>query len=456
VIIDLSNTTASKIASALVKARRSAGSPAMGMVLTLIVVADESNHYDAMKAAMEAAKEHPSRILGVIPRGGRGAARLDAEVRVGGESGSGESVLLRLYGELSRHAESVVMPLLLPESPVVAWWPNKAPDVPSEDPVGQLSQRRVTDAAASRRPLATLSGFCHRYQPGDTDLSWTRTTPWRALLAAALDQPHGAISSATVEAERGNASADLLAAWIGGRLRIPTKIKVSRGPGITAVLLHTDRGELSITRPDGRLAQYSVPGQPNRHVALKRRETYELLAEELRRLDPDDVYAETVDELLRRTTGGEQLAGAGAGRASGAATANGASAASASTRASTKASTGSGDSAGPGDKNTAKKAPAKKSAAKKAAPAKKSSAKKVPGKKTSAAAKSTAAKSATTQSTTAGSTAKPASRSSSRSASGTAKSARPSVASGRKSTSTGGAARKAARKSASGSPEAGR
>ncbi|MGW5358770.1 glucose-6-phosphate dehydrogenase assembly protein OpcA [Actinopolymorpha pittospori] len=444
-IIDLSNTTASKIASALVKARRSAGSPAMGMVLTLIVVADESNHYDAMKAAMEAAKEHPSRILGVIPRGGRGAARLDAEVRVGGESGSGESVLLRLYGELSRHAESVVMPLLLPESPVVVWWPHKAPDVPSEDPVGQLSQRRVTDAAASRRPLTTLSGFCHRYQPGDTDLSWTRTTPWRALLAAALDQPHGTISSATVEAERGNASADLLAAWIGGRLGVPTKINVSRGPGITAAILHTDRGDLSITRPDGRLAQYSVPGQPNRHVALKRRETYELLAEELRRLDPDDVYAETVDELLRRTTGGgEQLVEAGARRASGATTANGATA--------TRVSTGSGDSTGSGEKDTAKKAPAKKSVAKKA-PAKKSTAKKTPAKRTSPAARATAAKSAATLSTAAGSASEKVTRKAA------TKAAKSASSTGQKSTARGGSARKAtstSRKSASGSSEAGR
>lgn len=33
-----------------------------------------------------------------------------------------------------------------------------------------------------------------------------------------------------------------------------------------------------------------MPGQPDRAVALKRRETAELLAEELRRLDPDNTY----------------------------------------------------------------------------------------------------------------------------------------------------------------------
>ena len=37
-IIDLTGTTSSEIASALLKARRNAGSPAMGMVGTIVVV----------------------------------------------------------------------------------------------------------------------------------------------------------------------------------------------------------------------------------------------------------------------------------------------------------------------------------------------------------------------------------------------------------------------------------
>lgn len=301
-IIDLSDTNASAIASALVRARRNAGSPAMGMVLTLIVVADENTHYDAIRAAMQAAKEHPSRIIGVIPQAGRGPARLDAEVRVGGEGGPGESLLLRLYGELSRHPESVVTPLLLPESPVVTWWPGRAPSSPSTDPLGALAQRRITDCSAARHPLAELKQRCRDYAPGDTDLAWTRITPWRALLAAALDQPHGVISGATIETERSNASADLLGAWLSWRLRIPVTVKQSPGPGITAVHVHTEDGDIAINRPDGRVASYSIPFQPERSVALKRRETSELLAEELRRLDPDEIYARTVEELLGAAT----------------------------------------------------------------------------------------------------------------------------------------------------------
>ena len=65
---DLTDTTSSKINKALVKGRRAIGTPAVGMVLTLVIVTDEENAYDALKAANEASREHPSRTLVVIKR----------------------------------------------------------------------------------------------------------------------------------------------------------------------------------------------------------------------------------------------------------------------------------------------------------------------------------------------------------------------------------------------------
>ena len=47
----------------------------------------------------------------------------------------------------------------------------------------------------------------------------------------------------------------------------------------------------------GRVAELTRPGQPERRVALHRRDTPELLAEELRRLDPDEIYAESLKLL---------------------------------------------------------------------------------------------------------------------------------------------------------------
>jgi len=295
-IISLPDTTSAKISAELVRVRRRAGYPAQGMVLTLIIVCDESEFARALEASVAAGREHPSRILLVVTAAGRNAS-LNAEVHLG-EGTPGEVVVIRMRGAVAAHPASVIRPLLLPDSPVVIWWPGKAPNDRAGDELAQLAMRRMTDAAASPRPLAALKARARDYTPGDNDLSWTRLTPWRALLAAALDQYPAKIKSVVIESERGNPSADLLAAWLHSRLKVEVTRKVSDGPGLTAVRMGTAAGDIAITRPDGLLASYAVPGQPERLVALKRRDFTELISEELRRMDPDQVYEQAVKSLL--------------------------------------------------------------------------------------------------------------------------------------------------------------
>lgn len=303
-MVELTDTTASAIAAEFVKARRRAGSPAMGMVMTLVIVVDEDDAEDAMRAARAASREHPARVLGVIRGDGRGGGRVDAQVGIG-SGWTGETAMIRLSGEVTKHAESVVVPLLLPDSPVVVWWPTDAPENPGEDPLGQLARRRITDAAAMPRNKGkALLTQCRAYAPGNTDLAWTRITGWRALLAAALDQHPSRVVSASVAGERISPSTDLLAAWLSDRLRVEVERTASEGPGITRVDLETKDGHVSVVRQDGKLATLSIPGQPDRPVALKRREIDELLAEELRHLDPDEVYADAVKAMIRRHDGG--------------------------------------------------------------------------------------------------------------------------------------------------------
>lgn len=294
--IDLDDTTAGAIERALVQGRRAIGTPAADMVLTMVIVTDEENAYDATRAAEDASREHPSRTLVVIRRPARipGAgtwSHLDAEVRVGSEAGTGETVVLRMYGEVSEHAESVVLPLLVPDAPVVVWWPVDAPGIPSRDPLGALAQRRITDASTAAAPLRELHARLRSYAPGDTDLAWTRLTPWRSALAAALDQAPARVTSAIVEAEAADPSAELLARWLEARLDVSVARVAGAGPVVTAVRLGTDDGELVIERPAGPVALLTLPGQPPRTLALKVRPTSDLIAEELRRLDPDDMYA---------------------------------------------------------------------------------------------------------------------------------------------------------------------
>ncbi|MBD0675435.1 glucose-6-phosphate dehydrogenase assembly protein OpcA [Streptomyces sp. CBMA156] len=297
--IDLTNTTSSKINGALMEARRARGSGAAGMVLTLVIVTDEGSAYDALKAANDASREHPMRTLAVIKRAGRSPraraeTRLDAEILVGSDAGSGETVVLRMHGELAAHAQSVVLPLLLPDAPTVVWWPDKAPLHPAQDPLGSLAQRRITDAVTAESPVGQLAQRAQSYSPGDTDLAWTRITGWRSMLAAALDQRPSTVVSAAVEGESYNPSVELLGLWLTNRLQVPVERVVTGGPGITAVHLRTKDGDITLDRPDGLMGTLSMPGSPDRQVALKRRETSELIAEELRRLDPDDIYATAV------------------------------------------------------------------------------------------------------------------------------------------------------------------
>ena len=298
-MIELEQTTSSEIAAEFVRARRRAGSPAMGMVMTLVFVVEEEDAEEAMDIARAASREHPARVLGVILGDGRGAAQVDAKVGIG-SGWTGETAMITLSGAVTKHSESVVLPLLLPDSPVVVWWPAKAPDDPAADPLGRLARRRITDAAAvpTGRAKAMLTQ-CRSYAPGNTDLAWTRITGWRALLATALDQVQSKVTSASVTAERISPSADLLSAWLADRLKVKVQRRSSQGPGITRAVLTTKKGDIVISRGDGKLATLSAPGEPDRPVALKRRDLDELLSEELRRLDPDDVYARTVKRMVK-------------------------------------------------------------------------------------------------------------------------------------------------------------
>lgn len=298
-MIVLENTQASAVTAAIEGERRRMGSPAISMVLTLIVITDELHQADALAAASLAAREHPMRIIALIARPGRVEARLDVQIAVGGDEGPGEIIICRLHGAVSKHAGSVAIPLLLPDTPVVAWWPGDSPDNPALDPIGSHAQRRITDTNASSSYVEQLGVRLANYAPGDTDIAWTRTTPWRSMLAAALDQPVGKVTSATVYVQARIPSGLLLAGWLQKRLKVPTHVVHAKGPGISKVVLTTTKGEVVLTRPDGRVAQLQIPNAPIAAVALPRRTLAEQLAEELRRLDADEIYLQALKGVAK-------------------------------------------------------------------------------------------------------------------------------------------------------------
>lgn len=297
------DTNGGDIMKALSAERRAGGAVASGLAVTFVTIVDEKNIGEAERAATVAAQAHPCRLLMVIRRQIETTDRLDAEVQVGGRLGPIEAVVMRMYGRLTLHAESVVLPLLAPDAPVVTWWHSVPPDRIATDSLGVLAERRVTDCALAPDPRAALHGRAEDFAPGDTDLAWTRATPWRSLLASAFDATSAEARSARVAAEDGNPTAALLAGWLTARLGVPTEVTVSSGPGITEVevaLVEDDEERtLRVSRPDGRVATLSRSGQPDRELPLLRRDLGDLLAEELRRLEVDEVYG----EALAQSTG---------------------------------------------------------------------------------------------------------------------------------------------------------
>jgi glucose-6-phosphate dehydrogenase assembly protein OpcA len=145
-----------------------------------------------------------------------------------------------------------------------------------------------------------LTRLAETYQPGDTDLSWTRITLWRGLLAAALDgPPYESVTAATVAGAPDSPSTDLLAAWLAWALRVPvTREDTQAGSGICAVGLERSSGSIDLARPGDLVATMTQPGQPDRRISLRRRGDAECLADELRRLDADETYADVLRKGL--------------------------------------------------------------------------------------------------------------------------------------------------------------
>jgi glucose-6-phosphate dehydrogenase assembly protein OpcA len=314
------DTTGSAVVKELAAQRRTGGAVMSGVALTLVVVADEGRVTEAEQAATAAAELHPCRLLIVVRRQIEAPVpRLDAEVLIGGRLGPGEAVVMRMYGRLGLHAESVVLPLLAADAPVVTWWHEAPPTSIARDALGVIADRRITDASMAEDPIAALHIRAEDYAPGDTDLTWTRSTPWRATLASTLDSVSGRrgepvrVLGGEVEGDPGNATAQLVAGWLASRCGCAVPVVPSTrvpGPsGIDSVVLRLDQDEevrLQDDRKGG--AVINQPFRPESIVALPDRSLGELIGEELRRLDSDEPYSEAL-ELVTGTKGLSTRAG---------------------------------------------------------------------------------------------------------------------------------------------------
>ncbi len=306
-IITLKNTTTSAIGSQLNELRESRGSTALGRVLTLIVVVPDMIDVDrAIEISDAVSREHPCRVFVVVESGRtQDQASLNAQIRVGGEAGASEVIVLEPRGEAATDLDTLVMPLLLSDTPVVTFWPEEPPQNPSEHPLGRIAVRRITDSRTQPCPVRTLGELARVYHPGDTDLAWSSVTQWRAVLATIIEQFREVPTDIVVTGNATHPSSFLIAAWLRHCLRVPARRETDPDPAAQTVtgvhFMFADGKEIALTRhPGSSVAHLTRIDLEPTEVNLARRSIQDCLMEELRRLDPDTFYGHILLEDIPR------------------------------------------------------------------------------------------------------------------------------------------------------------
>lgn len=220
--------------------KRALGMDERVCTLNLVAVYFSEESYQRARPALEAAGTlHPARLLVLIAlREGKDEVRAEIDAVRAGGSIALERVVLTASGAATRHLQSAMLGLLVPELPVVLVWGGK--------PEGELFAEALEDADraivdSGTRDLAALAGVAEQVRHGFPigDLAWARIFPWQSTAAEMLDLPNlrehrGRIRSAKVIAAGApGAEAALLAGWFASRLPRAT-VELVAGPPPTA------------------------------------------------------------------------------------------------------------------------------------------------------------------------------------------------------------------------------
>lgn len=219
-------------------------------VQNVVVYSREQSENELTQIAAEVSKQHPSRMILLLPQSGAGVnawVTTICHLSGGGRKQvCNEQIVLRAGEQGFGHLPGLLRALLVPDLPVALWWRNRL------DPSNQLfldlvdsSHRVIVDSSSlvSREngllDLATLVEK-ERERTAFSDLNWVRITPWRSVVSRLYDVPENRlylnrinrveIEVSTDSANRHVPSQALLAAsWLGSRLRW----KLKSSPEIT-------------------------------------------------------------------------------------------------------------------------------------------------------------------------------------------------------------------------------
>jgi glucose-6-phosphate dehydrogenase assembly protein OpcA len=296
------------------EAAQHAAAEARASVLNLITVVSNEPELGKVSQVLDRLSvTNPSRTLILLAQHTREADKLEASVSAQERTESGhrvttERVILHAHGEPARHLASLATPLLIPDLPVILWWPGRPQfDNPLFDDLCELSDRLVvdTDEGFDDTDLTRLLEVARRKKAraGIGDLNWARLMAWRHVAAQFFDMPGMLARLAHIHGvsifhghDGSTAQARLLGGWVRSRMTtvgidVPLEFRPDESfeHGICRFLIYTGGDEgparFSLSRLRGnRLSSQIRLGDQDladRTVRLESRATEELLGIEL-------------------------------------------------------------------------------------------------------------------------------------------------------------------------------
>lgn len=175
--VHVNGTSTARAGLRLDELHETVGLSALGRVLTFIITTKNVGGVrDVIAPAVGTARAHPCRIITVLLVDSE-ELKVDAELRVGPEADLSEIATLRCSNDSADNSEALVIPLLLPDVPVVVWWVQDTPENPSHIPIRTIAQHHITTTQNSGVPAGeTLRRMHDGYASGDTGFAWMGTT----------------------------------------------------------------------------------------------------------------------------------------------------------------------------------------------------------------------------------------------------------------------------------------
>ena len=297
--------------------------------MTLVVAAEESDDAQAIGETLAALMpEHPSRAIVIRFRAEAGRT-LSAHVFAQCWMPFGhrqqiccEQIEITAADASVPDLAAVVLPLTVPDLPVVLWFRSpRLFHLPAFPQMAAIAQKVVLDSGAFGEPAGILKEMIEALAVGRSiaDLSWTRLTRWRELIARIFENRAQLANLPGVSEVRISScsksppvEALYMAAWlmdglekIGAhpRLRFNSAAGVASGELNRVDLVARDLASIaSIGLVEGHAAEVRVGGWVNRAV-LPRPTDYALMREELSIPGRDAVFERTLAAAARLAAG---------------------------------------------------------------------------------------------------------------------------------------------------------